>query len=151
MPKSSKYRPPKTFISAAGDASTRLLREQDRIAKALRRAIPGRERGALDGRGHAVGLGLSEVKFFPAGLLGGPAAIRALTAPFTEMSFMPSGGVSADNLTDYLAIPAVPAVSGSWMVAENLLAEGRWDEVTRRSAAAVTAARQTRGSSLTSV
>ena len=91
------------------------------------------------------------MKFFPAGLLGGPAAIGALTAPFTEMSFMPSGGVSADNLTDYLAIPAVPAVSGSWMVAESLLAEGRWDEVTRRSAAAVTAARQTRGSSLTSV
>src|SRR3569833_977825 len=59
MPKSSKYRPPETFISAAGDASTRLLGEQDRIAKALRRAIPGRERGALDGRGHAVGLGLS--------------------------------------------------------------------------------------------
>ena len=99
----------------------------------------------------AVGLGLTEVKFFPAGLLGGPAAIRALTAPFTEMSFMPSGGVSADNLTDYLGIPAVPAVSGSWMVAENLLAAGRWDEVTSRSTAAVTAARQTRGSSLTTV
>ncbi len=99
----------------------------------------------------AVGLGLTEVKFFPAGLLGGPAAIRALTAPFTEMSFMPSGGVNADNMTDYLAIPAVPAVSGSWMVAENLLATGRWDEVTSRSTAAVTAARQTRGSSLTTV
>ena len=48
-------------------------------------------------------------------------------------------------------LSVVPAVSGSWMVAESLLAEGRWDEVTRRSAAAVTAARQTRGSSLTSV
>jgi 2-dehydro-3-deoxyphosphogluconate aldolase/(4S)-4-hydroxy-2-oxoglutarate aldolase len=67
------------------------------------------------------------------------------------MSFMPSGGVSADNLTDYLAIPAVPAVSGSWMVAENLLATGSWDEVTSRSTAAVTAARQTSGSSLTTV
>jgi 2-dehydro-3-deoxyphosphogluconate aldolase/(4S)-4-hydroxy-2-oxoglutarate aldolase len=99
----------------------------------------------------AVGLGLSEVKFFPAGLLGGPAAIRALTAPFTQMSFMPSGGVNAENMTDYLVIPAVPAVSGSWMVAENLLGAGRWDEVTSRSTAAVAAARQTRGSSLTSV
>ena len=99
----------------------------------------------------AVGLGLSEVKFFPAGLLGGPAAIRALTAPFTQMTFMPSGGVNAENMTDYLAIPAVPAVSGSWMVAENLLGAGRWDEVTSRSTAAVAAARQTRRSSLTSV
>jgi 2-dehydro-3-deoxyphosphogluconate aldolase/(4S)-4-hydroxy-2-oxoglutarate aldolase len=99
----------------------------------------------------AVGLGFSEVKFFPAGLLGGPATIRALTAPFTEITFMPSGGVNADNMTDYLAIPAVPAVSGSWMVAENLLTAGRWDEVTSRSTAAVTAARLTRGSALTSV
>ncbi|SDO34314.1 2-dehydro-3-deoxyphosphogluconate aldolase / (4S)-4-hydroxy-2-oxoglutarate aldolase [Nakamurella panacisegetis] len=89
----------------------------------------------------AVGLGVTEVKFFPAGLLGGPAAIRALAAPFTSMTFMPSGGVSADNMADYLAIPAVPAVSGSWMVDPGLLAEGRWDEVTARSAAAIRAAR----------
>jgi 2-dehydro-3-deoxyphosphogluconate aldolase/(4S)-4-hydroxy-2-oxoglutarate aldolase len=88
----------------------------------------------------AVSLGLTEVKFFPAGLLGGPAAIRALTAPFTTMSFMPSGGVNANNMADYLAIPAVPAVSGSWMVDPDLLAQGRWDEVTARSAAAITAA-----------
>jgi 2-dehydro-3-deoxyphosphogluconate aldolase/(4S)-4-hydroxy-2-oxoglutarate aldolase len=88
----------------------------------------------------AMSLGLTEVKFFPAGLLGGPAAIRALIAPFTTMSFMPSGGVNAANLTDYLAIPAVPAVSGSWMVDPDLLARGRWDEVTTRSAAAIKAA-----------
>jgi 2-dehydro-3-deoxyphosphogluconate aldolase/(4S)-4-hydroxy-2-oxoglutarate aldolase len=85
----------------------------------------------------AVSLGLTEVKFFPAGLLGGPAGIRALTAPFTAMSFMPSGGVNADNLIDYLAISAVPAVSGSWMVDPALLRAGRWDEVTARSAAAI--------------
>jgi 2-dehydro-3-deoxyphosphogluconate aldolase / (4S)-4-hydroxy-2-oxoglutarate aldolase len=92
----------------------------------------------------AVGLGLSEVKFFPAGLLGGPAAIRALAAPFTRMSFMPSGGVKPDNLADYLAVPAVPAVSGSWMVEPVLLREGRWDEVTARSAAAIALARKAR-------
>ena len=85
----------------------------------------------------ATALGLSEVKFFPAGLLGGPAAIRALTAPFTRMSFMPSGGVNADNMADYLAVPAVPAVSGSWMVEPALLRAKDWDEVTARSAAAV--------------
>ncbi len=85
----------------------------------------------------AVGLGLTEVKFFPAGLLGGPAAIRALTGPFTGMSFMPSGGVTAQNMNDYLQIPAVPAVSGSWMVDPALLAEGRWQDVTALAAAAV--------------
>jgi 2-dehydro-3-deoxyphosphogluconate aldolase / (4S)-4-hydroxy-2-oxoglutarate aldolase len=53
------------------------------------------------------------------------------------MSFMPSGGVNADNMTDYLAVPAVPAVSGSWMVAPSLLREGNWADVTARSATAV--------------
>jgi 2-dehydro-3-deoxyphosphogluconate aldolase/(4S)-4-hydroxy-2-oxoglutarate aldolase len=89
----------------------------------------------------ATALGLSEVKFFPAGLLGGPAAIRALAAPFTRMAFMPSGGVKPDNMADYLAVPAVPAVSGSWMVDPALLRAKDWDEVTARSAAAVAAAR----------
>ena len=89
----------------------------------------------------ATALGLSEVKFFPAGLLGGPAAIRALAAPFTRMSFMPSGGVNADTMADYLAVPAVPAVSGSWMVEPALLRGKEWGEVTARSAAAVEKAR----------
>lgn len=92
----------------------------------------------------AVGLGLTEVKFFPAGLLGGPAAIRALTAPFTTISFMPSSGVNAVNMADYLTIPAVPAVSGSWMVDPALLVQGRWEEVTARSAAAITIANGSR-------
>lgn len=85
----------------------------------------------------AVGLGLTEVKFFPAGLLGGPPAIQALSAPFPGVRFMPSGGVSATTMADYLAVPAVPSVSGSWMVEPALLRDGRWDEVTARSAAAM--------------
>ncbi|MEU5851474.1 bifunctional 4-hydroxy-2-oxoglutarate aldolase/2-dehydro-3-deoxy-phosphogluconate aldolase [Saccharopolyspora shandongensis] len=88
----------------------------------------------------AAALGLTEVKFFPAGLLGGPAAIRALAAPFGDFTFMPSGGVTASNLADYLALPQVPAVSGSWMVDPALLREERWDEVTERSATALRAA-----------
>jgi 2-dehydro-3-deoxyphosphogluconate aldolase / (4S)-4-hydroxy-2-oxoglutarate aldolase len=88
----------------------------------------------------ATALGLTQVKFFPAGLLGGPAAIRALAAPFTRMAFLPSGGVNADNMADYLAVPAVPAVSGSWMVEPALLRAKDWDEVTARSAAAVAVA-----------
>ncbi|WP_116114684.1 bifunctional 4-hydroxy-2-oxoglutarate aldolase/2-dehydro-3-deoxy-phosphogluconate aldolase [Amycolatopsis ruanii] len=82
-------------------------------------------------------LGLDEVKFFPAGLGSGPAAIRALAAPFRDVAFMPSGGVTAETMGEYLALPVVPAVSGSWMAEPALLRERRWDEVTTRAAAAV--------------
>lgn len=89
----------------------------------------------------AAARGLSEVKIFPAGLLGGPTIIKALSAPFPGMTFMPSGGVSLDNMSDYLALPSVPAVSGSWMVDPALLRTGRWDEVTARAATAMERAR----------
>ncbi|WP_308120904.1 bifunctional 4-hydroxy-2-oxoglutarate aldolase/2-dehydro-3-deoxy-phosphogluconate aldolase [Paractinoplanes bogorensis] len=88
----------------------------------------------------AVALGLDEVKLFPAGLLGGPAYIEALSAPFPGVRFVPSGGVGPKNLRDYLAVPAVPTVSGSWMVARGLLAAGDWNQVTALSTEAVAAA-----------
>jgi 2-dehydro-3-deoxyphosphogluconate aldolase / (4S)-4-hydroxy-2-oxoglutarate aldolase len=88
----------------------------------------------------AVALGLDEVKLFPAGLLGGPAYIEALSAPFPGMKFVPSGGVSLATLRDYLAVPAIRTVSGTWMVARKLLAAGDWDRVTALSAEAVAAA-----------
>ena len=121
----------------------RPVRRQPRPLGRCRAALPGPGCARAPRSGHGerpddrVGLGLDEVKFFPAGLLGGPAAIRALAAPFTRMSFMPSGGVNPDNMGEYLAVPAVRAVSGSWMVDPELLRAGRWDEVTARSAAAV--------------
>jgi 2-dehydro-3-deoxyphosphogluconate aldolase/(4S)-4-hydroxy-2-oxoglutarate aldolase len=89
----------------------------------------------------AVNLDLTVVKFFPAGLLGGPAAIRSMSAPFPGLSFLPSGGVGPENLPDYLALPCVPAVSGSWMVEPALIRAGDWAEITRRSADAIAAAR----------
>jgi 2-dehydro-3-deoxyphosphogluconate aldolase/(4S)-4-hydroxy-2-oxoglutarate aldolase len=64
----------------------------------------------------ALELGLTTVKFFPAESSGGAAAIRALAAPFPELGFMPTGGIGPDNLKDYLAVPSVRAVGGSWMV-----------------------------------
>ncbi|WP_306204985.1 bifunctional 4-hydroxy-2-oxoglutarate aldolase/2-dehydro-3-deoxy-phosphogluconate aldolase [Actinoplanes sp. RD1] len=82
----------------------------------------------------AVALGFDEVKLFPAGLLGGPGYIRALSAPFPGVRFVPSGGVSAATLGDYLAVPAVRTVSGSWMISDDLA------EVTALSRAAVRAA-----------
>jgi 2-dehydro-3-deoxyphosphogluconate aldolase/(4S)-4-hydroxy-2-oxoglutarate aldolase len=85
----------------------------------------------------AVGMGLKVVKFFPAGILGGPAAIRALAAPFPELRFVPTGGVGASNLAEYLALPCVVAVGGSWMVERQLVTGRCWDEITSRSAEAV--------------
>jgi len=71
----------------------------------------------------ALELGLSTVKFFPAESSGGVAAVRALGAPFAEVGFMPTGGIGPDNLADYLALPAVRAVGGSWMVPRNALGD----------------------------
>src|SRR5699024_11708120 len=78
----------------------------------------------------ALALGLEAVKFFPAKTSGGPAAIKALSAPFPNLSFIPTGGVSAHNLADYLAQPAVKAVGGSWVVRRNLVQEQATDEIT---------------------
>ena len=64
----------------------------------------------------ALELGLTTVKFFPAGTSGGAPAIAALAAPFVGVRFVPTGGVGPKNLHEYLAIPAVAAVGGSWMV-----------------------------------
>jgi 2-dehydro-3-deoxyphosphogluconate aldolase/(4S)-4-hydroxy-2-oxoglutarate aldolase len=85
----------------------------------------------------ALDAGLTTVKFFPAEQLGGIAMIKALAAPFRSVRFIPTGGVTTANLAGYLGTPAVLAVGGTWMVAADLLAGGRWDEVTRRTAAAV--------------
>ncbi|MEV0425764.1 bifunctional 4-hydroxy-2-oxoglutarate aldolase/2-dehydro-3-deoxy-phosphogluconate aldolase [Micromonospora sp. NPDC050495] len=89
----------------------------------------------------ALDAGLDTVKFFPAEQLGGLGMIKALAAPFGAVRFIPTGGVNTDNLAAYLAHPAVLAVGGTWMVAPDLIAAGRWDEVTRRTAAAVAVAR----------
>lgn len=64
----------------------------------------------------ALELGLTTVKFFPAESSGGAAAVKALSAPFTGVRFMPTGGIGPANLGEYLALPAVRAVGGSWMV-----------------------------------
>ncbi|MCL2783968.1 MAG: bifunctional 4-hydroxy-2-oxoglutarate aldolase/2-dehydro-3-deoxy-phosphogluconate aldolase [Propionibacteriaceae bacterium] len=69
----------------------------------------------------AAALGIDTVKFFPANLYGGATAIKALAAPFTSVKFVPTGGVSPENLTDYLQLDCVPAVGGSWMVPADLI------------------------------
>jgi 2-dehydro-3-deoxyphosphogluconate aldolase/(4S)-4-hydroxy-2-oxoglutarate aldolase len=86
-------------------------------------------------------LGLTTVKFFPAGTSGGPAAIAALAAPFGSISFVPTGGIGPANLHQYLAIPAVTAVGGSWMVPRDRMRAGDFAGITRLTADAVALAR----------
>ncbi|MCL2464639.1 MAG: bifunctional 4-hydroxy-2-oxoglutarate aldolase/2-dehydro-3-deoxy-phosphogluconate aldolase [Micrococcales bacterium] len=88
----------------------------------------------------ALEMGITTVKFFPASTSGGPAAIKALAAPFRDVSFVPTGGVSLTNLADYLTIPAVAAVGGSWMVKPELVRAGRAAELTKLAREAVAAA-----------
>ncbi|WP_277207980.1 bifunctional 4-hydroxy-2-oxoglutarate aldolase/2-dehydro-3-deoxy-phosphogluconate aldolase [Isoptericola croceus] len=85
----------------------------------------------------ALDLGVETVKLFPASVVGGPAALKAFAAPFGNLRFVPTGGVSAANLPDYLALKPVLAVGGSWMVAKNLVDAGDWAEITRLTAEAV--------------
>ena len=85
----------------------------------------------------ALELGLEVVKFFPAGQLGGIATIKALAAPYTKVKFMPTGGVNAKNLNDYLAFPKVLACGGSWMVNSDLINAGEFDKIREMTAEAV--------------
>jgi len=88
----------------------------------------------------ALDAGLDHVKFFPAETSGGVAALSALSAPFAGVRFVPTGGITTGLLGSYLRHPAVLAVGGSWMVAPELLAAGRFDEVRRLAAEAAEAA-----------
>jgi 2-dehydro-3-deoxyphosphogluconate aldolase/(4S)-4-hydroxy-2-oxoglutarate aldolase len=93
----------------------------------------------------AFNLGLDVVKFFPASIAGGVPALKALGSVFRTMKFMPTGGISAGNLADYLAVPSVLACGGSWLTPADAIATGDFDKVTALAAAAVDIARQARG------
>ncbi|MBY7981705.1 bifunctional 4-hydroxy-2-oxoglutarate aldolase/2-dehydro-3-deoxy-phosphogluconate aldolase [Vibrio fluvialis] len=76
----------------------------------------------------AMEMGLDTLKFFPAEPSGGVSMLKALTAVY-PVSFMPTGGVSPSNVKNYLAIPAVLACGGTWMVPNDLIDNEKWDEL----------------------
>jgi 2-dehydro-3-deoxyphosphogluconate aldolase/(4S)-4-hydroxy-2-oxoglutarate aldolase len=90
----------------------------------------------------AMALGCKLLKFFPAEVAGGVAMLKALAGPYghTGVKFIPTGGVGSKNLPDYLKLPVVAAIGGSWMVEKSLVAEGKWDEITRLTKEALEAA-----------
>ena len=77
----------------------------------------------------AIELGLDVVKFFPAEAAGGLNMIKSMAAPYTQMKFMPTGGISAKNICEYLAFDKIIACGGSWMVKKDLVAAGKYDEI----------------------
>lgn len=77
----------------------------------------------------SINEGITTLKFFPAETLGGVNALKAMSAPFPGISFMPTGGITAANAQQYLELSSVVAVGGSWMVAQKLIDAGDFDEI----------------------
>lgn len=90
-------------------------------------------------------LGLNVVKFFPAGVYGGLKAMKSLSAPFGGVKFIPTGGVDAKNLKEYLEAPFVHAVGGSWPCPKKEIAAGNFDAVTALCREASEIVREVRG------
>ena len=81
----------------------------------------------------ALARGFDVLKFFPAGQAGGPAMLRALAGPFPQVRFCPTGGVGEDNFTEWLALPNVVAVGGSWLAPAAEVRAGDWTSITART------------------
>ena len=87
----------------------------------------------------ALERGLEILKFFPAEVSGGTAMLDALAGPFSRVSFIPTGGIDASNLSDYARRPNVLAIGGTWMVKQDLIERGDWDGISALSREAVAA------------
>ncbi len=85
----------------------------------------------------ALGFGLEVVKFFPAEAFGGLSTLKAMSAPYGMMKFIPTGGIDAKNLNDYLAFPKVLACGGSWMVKDEMIKTGNFAEIAKLTREAV--------------
>ena len=85
----------------------------------------------------ALDLGLKILKYFPAEAFGGLKTLKAISAPYTAVKFIPTGGINAGNVIAYLELPNVVACGGSWMVKSELIAAGQFDKITSLTREAV--------------
>lgn len=92
----------------------------------------------------AVKAGCEHLKFFPAGAAGGPKLLKAMAAPYANLGvkFCPTGGVSLDNMNDYLSIPEVFAIGGSWLATKAQIANKDWSAITSQVKEALVKASQ---------
>lgn len=90
----------------------------------------------------ALSLGCTALKFFPAGPSGGIGMLKALSAPYASLGvrFCPTGGVNLDNISDYLSLPTVAAIGGSWIATKQHIEDGDWSGITARAADALSSA-----------
>jgi 2-dehydro-3-deoxyphosphogluconate aldolase / (4S)-4-hydroxy-2-oxoglutarate aldolase len=86
---------------------------------------------------YAHGLGCNALKVFPASVVGGPAFVKAVSPVYPDVRFVPTGGVTQENLGSYLELPSVLACGGTWICEQALVREGRFDEIELRARAAV--------------
>ena len=93
----------------------------------------------------ALELGIETVKFFPAEQAGGLAYIKACAAPYTKLKFLPTGGINAKNIGEYIAFNKVIACGGSWMVTKELIDSSNFKDITRLCKEAVQLVRDVRG------
>lgn len=93
----------------------------------------------------AINMGLDVVKFFPAESIGGLKTIKAVAAALTSLSFMPTGGINAQNVRDYLAYDRIIACGGSWMVKQALVEQGKLDEIRAMASECAAIVKEIRG------
>jgi 2-dehydro-3-deoxyphosphogluconate aldolase/(4S)-4-hydroxy-2-oxoglutarate aldolase len=94
----------------------------------------------------ALDFGLEVLKFFPAEAFGGLKTLKAMSGPYTTVKFIPTGGISPDNLISYLQFPKVLACGGTWVAKSALISEGRFDEILQNAREAVELANEARKS-----
>lgn len=90
-------------------------------------------------------LGVKVFKFFPAESYGGLKTIKALSGPFPQIKFIPTGGINQENAGEYFKNPKIQAVGGSWMVSAKMIEAGEFDAIAEKSAAATALFQQIRG------
>jgi 2-dehydro-3-deoxyphosphogluconate aldolase/(4S)-4-hydroxy-2-oxoglutarate aldolase len=120
------------FIVSPGCTSQLFEAARDSAVPLLPGAItPGEMMAALEE-------GLDFLKFFPAEQAGGAAFLKSLASPFSGLSFCPTGGVSAKNAPDYLALPNVTCVGGSWVAPDDAVKSGDWPQIEKLAREAAT-------------
>ena len=108
------------LLDAADDAQIPLLPGAETLSEIM----------GLSDRGYEL------IKFFPAELAGGVPFLKTVSAVLEKMKFCPTGGVSPENVADYLSLPNVSCVGGSWIAPRDLVDAGNWDEISNRARAA---------------
>jgi len=93
-----------------------------------------------------MNLGLNLLKFFPAETMGGLKAIKAMSDPFPQLRFIPTGGIRLENVAEYLQMEKIHAVGGSWMAKRQMIADRKFDEITRMAKQASEVVKQIRSS-----